>query len=90
MTHSIGIHALMMSWYPRRRPSNPTGDVTMDLGPQWSIGVVKVVKETHDASCMIKKALKKPLDPHTRWFNCLEEMKMMWEFGVLEPLGMAL
>ena len=39
---------------------------------------------------LIKKALKKPFDPHTRWFNGLEEMKMMWAFGVLEPLGMAL
>ena len=39
---------------------------------------------------MIKKALKKPFDPHTRWFNGLEEMKMMWAFGVLEPFGMAL
>ena len=29
-----------------------------------------------------------PFDPHIRWFNRLEEMKMMWEFGVLEPLGM--
>ena len=43
-----------------------------------------------DALGLIKKALKKPFDPHTRWFNCLEEMKMMWAFGVLEPLGMAL
>ena len=39
---------------------------------------------------LIKKALKKPLDPHTRWFNGIEYMKMIWEFGVLEPLGMAL
>ena len=52
--------------------------------------MVKVVEEADDASYVIKKALNKPLDPHTRWFNCLEEMKMMWEFGVLEPLGMAL
>ena len=27
---------------------------------------------------------------HTRWFNGLEEMKMMWSFGVMEPLGMVL
>ena len=38
---------------------------------------------------MIKKDLKNPLAPHTRWFNGLEDMKIMWEFGVLEPLGMA-
>ena len=43
-----------------------------------------------DALGLIKKALKKPFDPHTRWFNGLEEIKMMWEFEVLEPLGMAL
>ena len=32
MTHSVAIHALMVSWYPRRRSSNPIGDVMMDLG----------------------------------------------------------
>ena len=90
MTHSVVIHALIVSWYPKRRPSYLIGNIMLDLGPQCSIGVVKVVKEAHEASCVIKKALKKPFDPHTRWFNCLEEMKMMWEFGVLEPLGMAL
>ena len=90
MTHYVVIHALIVSWYPRRRPSYLTGNIMLDIGPQWSIGVVKVVKEAHDSSYVIKKSLKKPLDPHTRWFNCLEEMKMMWEFGVLEPLGMAL
>ena len=52
--------------------------------------MVKVVKEAHDASCVIKKTLKNPFDPHTRWFNCLEEMKMMWAFGILQPLWMAL
>ena len=31
-----------------------------------------------------------PFDPHTRWFNGLEEMQMMWAFRVLEPLGTAL
>ena len=43
-----------------------------------------------DALCLINKALKKPFDPHTRWFNGLEEMKRMWVVGVLEPLGMGL
>ena len=43
-----------------------------------------------DALGFIKKALWKPLDPHTRWFNGLEEMKMIWAFRVLEPLGMVL
>ena len=32
----------------------------------------------------------KPFDPHIRWFNRIEEMNMMWAFGVLEPLGMTL
>ena len=31
MTHSVAIHALMVSWYARRRPSNPAGDVMMNL-----------------------------------------------------------
>ena len=43
-----------------------------------------------DALCLINKALKKPFDPHNRWFNGLKEMKMMWALGVLEPLGMSL
>ena len=43
-----------------------------------------------DALGLTKKALKKLLDPHTKWFNGLEEMKMMWSFGVLEPLGIVL
>ena len=54
MTYSMGIHALMVSWYPRRRPSNPTSDVTMDLCPWRPHGVVEVDEE----------ALKKSLDPH--------------------------
>ena len=33
---------------------------------------------------------KNPFDPHVIWFNRLEEMNMMWEFGVLEPLEMTL
>ena len=33
---------------------------------------------------------KNPFSPHIRWFNRIEEMKMMWAFGVLEPLGMTL
>ena len=54
MTHYDAIHALMMSWYPKRRPSNPTSDVMMDLDPWRSLDVVEVVEE----------ALKKSLDPH--------------------------
>ena len=54
MTHSVVIHALMVSWYPRRRPSYPTCDVMMNLDPWRSSGVVEVVEEV----------LKKSLVPH--------------------------
>ena len=30
---------------------------------------------------------KKPFDPHIRWFNRIEEMKMMWEFWNLVTFG---
>ena len=49
MTHSVVIHAMMMSWYPKIMPSNPTGDVTMDLDPWRSPGVVEVVEESYEA-----------------------------------------
>ena len=55
MTHYVVIHALMMSWYPRRRPSNPIGDAMVDLDPWRSLGVGKVVEEAHEASCLMKK-----------------------------------
>ena len=55
MTHYVVIHALMMSWYP-------TGDVRMDLDPWRSLGVGEVVKEANDASCVMKKLLKKSLE----------------------------
>ena len=55
MTHSVVIHALMVSWYPKRRSGNPTGDVMMDLDPSRSPCVVEVVKESHEASCLMKK-----------------------------------
>ena len=45
MTHSVVIHALMVSWYPKRRSGIPTGDVMMDLDPWRSLGVGEVVKE---------------------------------------------
>ena len=35
------IHALMVSWYPRRRYSNPIGDVMMDIDPWRYLGVVE-------------------------------------------------
>ena len=58
MTHSVVIHALMVSWYPRRRPNNPTCDGMMDLDPCRSSCVVEVVEEAHEASCMVKKPLE--------------------------------
>ena len=63
MTHSMVIHALMVSWYPTGRPSNPTGGSMMDIDPWRSLGVVEVVEEAHEASCLMKKPLKKFLDP---------------------------
>ena len=60
MTDYVVIHALMMSWYPRRRTNNPTSDVMLDLDPWRSPGVGEVVEEAHEASCFMKK----PLDPH--------------------------
>ena len=54
MTHYMVIHALMMSWYPKRRFGNPTGDVMVDLDPWRSPCVVKMVEEAHEASCFMK------------------------------------
>ena len=51
MTHSVVIHALMVSWYPKRRIGNPTGDVMVDH-------VVEVVKEDHEAPCLMKNPMK--------------------------------
>ena len=45
---------------PRRRYSNPTGDVMMDLDPWKSPGVVEVVEESYESHCLMKN----PLDPH--------------------------
>ena len=55
MTHSVVIHALMVSWYPRRRPTYPTSDVMMDLNPLGSPSVVEAVEEAYEASCLLKK-----------------------------------
>ena len=43
MTHSMVIHALMVSWYLRRRPNNPTSDVMINIDPWKSLGMVEVV-----------------------------------------------
>ena len=55
MTHSVVIHALMVSWYPKKRFSNPAGNVMMDLDPWRSPGVVEGVEEAYEASCLMKK-----------------------------------
>ena len=57
MTHSVVIHALMVSWYTTRMSNSPIGDVIMDLDPSRSTGVVEVVEEAYEA-------LNKSLDPH--------------------------
>ena len=56
-------HALMMSWYPKRRLSDPRGDVMMDIDSWRSPGVGEVVEEAHEASCLMKKLLNKSFDP---------------------------
>ena len=45
MTHYVVIHALMVSWYPRRRFGNSTGDFMMDLDSWRSPCIVEVVEE---------------------------------------------
>ena len=71
MTHYVVIHALMVSWYPRRRPRNPTDDVMMDLDPWKSPGMVEVVEEPYESPWNVKKVLllheedlKESMDPH--------------------------
>ena len=55
MTHYVVIHALMMSWYAKRKSNNSTGDAMMDLDPWRSSCVVEVVQEAHEASYLMKK-----------------------------------
>ena len=62
MTHSVVIHALMVSWCPRRRFGNPTSNFMMDLESWGSPSVVEVVEETHEDPCLMKKLLKKSLE----------------------------
>ena len=62
MTHSVVIHALMVSWYPKRRFGNPTGNFMMDLESWGSPSVVEVVEETHEDPYLMKKLLKKSLE----------------------------
>ena len=49
MDHYEVIHAMMVSWYPRRSSRNSTGDIMMDLDPWRSPGVVVVVEKSYEA-----------------------------------------
>ena len=60
MTHYVVIHAMMMLWYPKRRPGNPIVGSMIDLDPWRSPGLVEVDVEAQEASVMVKKSL----DPH--------------------------
>ena len=62
MTHSVVIHAIMMSWVPGRRSGKPACDVLMYLDHWRSPDVVEVVEETHEDPCLMKKLLKKSLE----------------------------
>ena len=57
MTHYVVIHALMVSWYLKRRPSNPTYYVMMHLDPWKSPGMVEVVEEPYESPWNVKKVL---------------------------------
>ena len=62
MTHYVVINVLIVSWYLKRRPCNPTDDVMMDIDPWRSSNVVAVVEEAHEASFMMNKLLNKSLE----------------------------
>ena len=55
MTHYVVIHALMVSWYLRRRPSNPIDDVMMDIHPWKYHGMVEVVEESYESPFLMNK-----------------------------------
>ena len=55
MTHYVVIHALMVSWYPRRRSSNTISDVMMDIDPYRPHVVVEEVEESYESPSLMKK-----------------------------------
>ena len=61
MTHSMVIHALMVSWYPRRRSSNTISDVMMDIDPYRPHVVVEEVEESYESPSLMKKPSWIPL-----------------------------
>ena len=68
MTQYVVIHALMVSWYSRRRSSNPTADGMMDLDPWRSLGVVEVVEEAYETPWLMEKPWRSPWT-HIWWLN---------------------
>ena len=58
MTHFVVIHALMVSWYPGRRPSYLTGDIMLDIDPWRYPCVAEVVKEDHETFFLMKNPMK--------------------------------
>ena len=64
MTHSVFIHALVVSGYPRTRSSNPTGDFMMDLDPWRFPCVTEVIEEAHDGPWHVKESFGTPNEPN--------------------------
>ena len=52
------IYALMVSWYPKRRPSYSIANIMLDLDPWGSPSVIEVIKEASEAPCLMKKPMK--------------------------------
>ena len=47
MTHSVVIHAMMMSWVPERRSGKPTCDFLIYIDHRGPLCMAKVVGEAH-------------------------------------------
>ena len=83
MTHYVVIHAMLMSWYPRRRPSIPTEDILTLGGPlvwfRWLKKPMKLLTWWRN--------LEAVLGPTIDGLKVLVLlMKMKCSYGVLEPL----
>ena len=63
MTHSVVIHSLTGSWYPRRKLVNPTGGSTMDVN-LWRFPCV--VEEVEEA-CRYGEEVFEEIFKPTRW-----------------------
>ena len=82
MTHFVVIHALMVSWYPRRRPSYPTSDITMDLGPWMLPSVVDEVLGPTLSGLMTLQPLL------GSWGSCMMMMTLYGLWHAMEPMNM--